>query len=386
MSILLVFVTLIYIFLVGAMIYGWSRIPVFYLKNHPHASGFSIVIPYRNEARNLADLLNSLTKLKYPPSKFEIILVNDASSDNSREICEIFKQNNPQLNIHIPENFRLSESPKKDAITTAIRFANFEYILTTDADCSLPATWLQILNDKIAETSAKLIAGPVKFSPFQYPAKSLRQEKGMKYFGAFQEMDFLSLQAIGAGSFGLDRAFICNGANLCYSRQAFFEVGGFTGNLEVSSGDDVFLLQKFVQKNLTTAFLKSREAIVHTKPQPDLNSLISQRIRWAAKTPAYTSLFARITGLAVLLMNFILVVGFFLAFMEIIPYEPLIIAFLFKFMADLVVLYKSANFFDRKEVLRHYFWSSLVYPFYSTSIAILSLFVKFEWKGREFKK
>lgn len=386
MSIFLVLITLIYIFLIGALFYGWSRIPVFYLKNHPPSSGFSIVIPYRNEAKNLPVLLNSVAQLKYPPSKFEIILVNDASTDRSREICTKFKQEHQHLNIHLSENFRLSGSPKKDAITTAIRFANFEYILTTDADCRVPSFWLQIFNDKILDSGAKLMAGPVKFSPFKYPARSLRQEKGMKYFGAFQEMDFLSLQAVGAGGFGLDRAFICNGANLCYSRQAFNEVGGFTGNLEVSSGDDVFLLQKFVQKKLKTAFLKSHEAIVLTKPQPDLSALISQRIRWAAKTPAYTSLFARITGLAVLLMNFLLVVGFFLAFLETLPYEPLIIAFLFKFITDLVVLYKAADFFDRKEVLRHYFWTSLVYPFYSTSIAILSLFIKFEWKGRKYKK
>ena len=386
MSILLVFITLIYIFLVGALIYGWYRLPVFQLKNHPPASGFSIVIPYRNEAENLPDLLNSLAKLTYPPSQYEIILINDASTDISHKICKEFKQKNPHLNIHLSENFRLSSSPKKDAITTAISFANFEYILTTDADCRVPPSWLQIFNDKISDTGANLIAGPVKFSPFKYPSRSLRQEKGMKYFAAFQEMDFLSLQVIGAGGFGLERAFICNGANLCYSRQAFIAVGGFEGNLDVSSGDDVFLLQKFVKQRLKTAFLKSREAIVLTKPQPDLSALISQRIRWAAKTPAYTSLFARITGLAVLLMNFILVAGFFLAFMEIVPYEPLIITFLFKFITDFLVLYKSAYFFERKEVLRHYFWNSLVYPFYSTSIAILSLFIKFEWKGRNFKK
>ncbi len=386
MGILFVLISIIYVSLIGALLYGWKKIAQFSIKNIPTKTGFSIIIPYRNEAENLPLLFNSLLKLKYPASLFEILLVNDASRDASRELCEAFKQKNPQLKVSLLENLRITGSPKKDAITTAIKNAAFDYIITTDADCEVPELWLQSFNEKIEETGAQLIAGPVMFSTYVFPSKSLRQEKGMKYFRAFQEMDLLSLQAAGAGGFGLQKAFICNGANLCYSKGAFLEVGGFLGNGEISSGDDVFLLQKFVQHKLKTVFLKSREAIVLTKPEPDLSALISQRIRWAAKTPAYTSWFAKTTGLTVLLMNFSLITGCVLAFLEIVTYTPVLIAFLFKFLADLLLLYAAAKFFKRKDVLRHYFWSSLVYPFFSTGVAILSMFKKYDWKGREFKR
>ncbi|HSP39893.1 MAG TPA: hypothetical protein VLN46_00570, partial [Gillisia sp.] len=103
---------------------------------------------------------------------------------------------------------------------------------------------------------------------------------------------------------------------------------------------------------------------------------------WASKTPAYKSAFAKITGLLVLLMNLVLVICAFLVLPEIIPYEPVLLAFLFKFLADLYLLSLAARFFRRKEVLRNYFWSSLVYPFFSSAVAIMSLFRKFEWKGR----
>src|SRR5690606_17033911 len=120
---------------------------------------------------------------------------------------------------------------------------------------------------------------------------------------------------------------------------AFLKMEGFKGNEKISSGDDVFLLQKFKKNGLKTEFLKCLEAIVFTQPQPDITSLISQRIRWAAKTPAYKSAFAKITGLLVLLMNLLLVISTFLVFLEIISYEPVLFAFLFKFLADLSLLY-----------------------------------------------
>ena len=376
-----------------ALLIGWRKIPEFVLKDTSPEISFSIIIPYRNEAENLTVLLNSILKLKYPLSLFEILLVNDSSEDGSVKICSDFKTQHPELQISLLENHRISGSPKKDAILTGIKMAIYPYILTTDADCKLPCFWLHAFNEKILETGAKLIAGPVTTLKTRLNAtrkdlnkQELKKEKRrFKYFLAFQEMDFLSLQIAGAGAFGLKKAFMCNGANLCYSKSAFFELDGFSGNGEISSGDDVFLLQKFTEKKLKIAFLKCEEAVVLTKPQKDLTALISQRIRWAAKTPAYKSLFAKLTGFAVLMMNFSLILGSILTFFEFIPYQPVLLAFFFKFNMDFALLFYSAEFFDRKDILRNYFWSSLVYPVFSTSVAVMSLFKKFEWKGRKFR-
>lgn len=356
-----------------------------------------MVIPFRNEAENLPVLLNSLSELNYPTSKFEVFLVNDASQDASVQICSDFITSNPQIQLRLFENKRTSNSPKKDAISTAIGNAVCEYIITTDADCTVPKNWLQAFNEILLETGAKLVAGPVKIAEFpskplsfemkisNTPSKINRENRWLKYFHAFQEMDFMSLQAAGAGGFGLGKAFMCNGANLCYEKAAFLKVGGFSGNNEISSGDDVFLLQKFTEKKWPVSFLKCAEAIVITKPQQDLNALISQRIRWAAKTPAYHSRFAKIVGLTVLLMNFSLVTGGFLAFLSSFPYQPLLFAFFFKFNFDFALLFHSTEFFDRKDALRNYFWSSFIYPVFSSYIAILSLFSSYQWKGRKFR-
>lgn len=397
MTIFLVLITLFYVILIGSLLIGWRKIPEFQIKHLAPKIRFSIIIPFRNEAKNLPFLLNSLAKLNYPTSKYEILLVNDASEDTSVQICSDFQNSHPEIQMSIFENQRSSNSPKKDAISTAIKTAQFEYIITTDADCEIPENWLQAYNEIILKTNAKLVAGPVKTGEAHTESGELfaakikisdtspnidRENRWLKYFHSFQEMDFMSLQAAGAGGFGLGKAFMCNGANLCYEKAAFLKADGFSGNDEISSGDDVFLLQKFTEKKWPVFFLKCAEAIVITKPQQDLNTLISQRVRWAAKTSAYKSNFAKMVGLTVLLMNFSLVVGGLLAFFGSIPYQPLLFAFFFKFNVDFALLFHSARFFKRKDVLRNYFWSSFIYPIFSGYVAILSLFSGYEWKGR----
>lgn len=396
MTIFILILTTSYAILMLALLLGWMKIPEFEVSNLAPVTQFSIIVPYRNEAENLPLLLQSFLALDYPLSSFEILLINDASEDESETICFEFLKENPKYHIYLLDNVRVSNSPKKDAITLGVDNALFDQIITTDADCQVPKRWLQAFNESLIETDAKLIAGPVSPlypSPDQHlqiPEKAkkfgnwetFREHRSKPYFYAFQEMDFLSLQLAGAGGFGIGNGFMCNGANLCYNRAAFYEVNGYTGNKDISSGDDVFLLQKFVEHKFVTTFLKCKEAIISTKPQPDLTALFAQRIRWAAKTPAYNSAFAKFTGLTVLLMNLLIVTGFMLVFFQLIPYLPILIAFMFKFSIDLLLLYSSAGFFGRKEILRNYFWSSLAYPFFTTAVACMSLFKKVEWKGR----
>ncbi|WP_026837397.1 glycosyltransferase family 2 protein [Gillisia sp. JM1] len=377
----LIVVTLIYVALITALILGWKKVASFELSGAAPLNKFSIITPFRNEAENLPELLLSLSNINYPKTHFEIILVNDESEDNSVQACFHFKQRNPELQFSIINNIRKTNSPKKDAITTAIISSRFEYIITTDADCAVPALWLQAFNEKIIETDAAMIAAPVSF----FSARSSK-ERFLNYLAAFQELDFMSLQAAGIGGFGLNRPFICNGANLCYEKRAFYEVEGFQGNSNISSGDDVFLLQKFKDLNYPVCFLKSEQAIVYTKPQASLQTLFSQRIRWAAKTTAYKSVFAKLIGLSVLLVNLFLVIGLILTLLNEVNYELVLFSFLIKFLVDLGLLYYSATFFRKKTMLSHFLWCSLLYPFFSTLVAILSLFSGFEWKGRSFKK
>ena len=363
------------------LMHGWKAVKEINIEGLAPNSKFSIIVPFRNEAENLPDLLLSLSNLKYPTSHFEIILVNDESEDKSLEACFYFKRNHPEILFSVINNKRQTNSPKKDAITTAIASARFDYIVTTDADCAVPSSWLQLYNECLLTTKAKLIAAPVSF----FREISIK-DQFLNYLIAFQELDFMSLQVAGISGFGLKQPFMCNGANMCYEKNAFYAASGFEGNSDISSGDDVFLLQKFNELNFSTTFLKSEKAIVYTKPQGSISQLFSQRIRWAAKTSAYSALFPKIIGTCVFLMNSLLIVGVVFTLLELIAYQWLLFSFTLKFVVDLGLLYFSATFFRKKYVLSHYLWCSLIYPFFATSVAIASLFSGFEWKGRSFKK
>ena len=308
---------------------------------------------------------------------FEILAVDDASDDNSADLWKDFRKENPQLSIRLLQNIRKSGSPKKDALALAISASKNDYILTTDADCVVPQAWLTSFNSIIKEIGAKAIAAPV----------ALKTEVAkMSFLRGFQEMDILSLQAATIGGFGVNLPFMCNGANFCYSKKAFLEVNAFEGNQNFAGGDDIFLLEKFKQKGLKSVFLKSTEAIVQTSATKNWTALFSQRVRWAAKAAAYKSLFSQMLGLLVFLMNFLLVIVTVGTIAAEFPVWLLSFMFVIKFNVDFLLIYNSAKFFDREQAVKSYFFSSMIYPFFSSWVVFYSFFSGFNWKGRHFKK
>ncbi len=370
-----VVITLLYVLTMLFLLYGFTHVQNFSGKNSVPKTTFSIVIVYRNESENLPLLFKSLLKLNYPPELFEIIAVNDASEDNSAELWQEFLKEHPQLNIGLLKNIRKCGSPKKDGIELAISTSGNEYILTTDADCEVPQDWLKEYNSLIIESSAAAIAAPV----------ALKTEGSkMTFLDHFQELDIFSLQAATIGGFGVDLPFMCNGANFCYSKEAFLKVNGFEGNKDVASGDDIFLLEKFQKSELKTAFLRSREAVVLTTSTGSWTELFFQRVRWASKTTAYKSFFSRGLGMLVFLMNLLIVTFSILVLLGLIQPILLLICFLLKFNVDFYLIYSSAKFFNRERAMKTYVISSLLYPFFSSAVAIFSLFSGYKWKGRNF--
>ncbi|WP_029034113.1 glycosyltransferase [Salinimicrobium terrae] len=372
-----VIITLLYSLAMLFLLYGFSKASYFCGKNSAPKTTFSIVIPYRNEAENLPLLFKSLLKLRYPLEMFEIIAVDDASEDSSAESWEEFRKGNPQFNIRLLQNFRKSGSPKKDAIELAVSTSNNEYILTTDADCEVPQFWLQKYNSFISETNAIAVAAPVAV---KYTGAK------MTFLKRFQELDIFSLQAATIGGFGVNQPFMCNGANFCYSKMAFLIVNGFQGNNEIASGDDIFLLEKFQEKGFKTAFLKSPVAVVSTAPNFSWKQLFFQRVRWAAKTSAYKSFYSRGLGVLVLLMNVLILFLFIFVLLDLAQPLLLLVIFLLKVLLDFLLIYSSAKFFNRKRAMKTFILSSLIYPFFSSAVAIYSLFSGYQWKGRYFKK
>ena len=375
MEILSILIIFIYCILILYFTIGFNKVSDYKINNHIPKNKFSIIVPFRNEAENLPALLNSFSQIDYPENLFEIILINDDSSDDYLSVLNHFKTEFSKLKINLLQNKIKTSSPKKDAVELAINQTKFDWIITTDADCIVPNNWLITLDSFLQENSCTMIVAPVAYS-----IKN-------NFLNHFQNLDFLSLQGTTIGSFGVNNPFLCNGANLCYSKKVFFDVNGFEGNTNIASGDDVFLMQKFLASNKgSVKYLKSDQAIVLTKTQSTWKSLIQQRIRWAAKTGSYDNSISKIVGLIVFITNIYLILLLVLAIFNEISWQHISLFYLMKLNIDFILLYKTADLFKQKDSLKSYLYSSFLYPFFSVYVAVLSFFKGYEWKGRSFKK
>lgn len=377
MTLIAICITLIYLILIGSLVYGFDKVPDFTLKDLAPKTKFSIIVPFRNEEKNLPALLESISKLNYPKELFEIIFVDDDSDDDSLKVLNTMKvkSSTNRFDIHIISNIRTSNSPKKDAITTAILKAKFNWIVTTDADCEVPRFWLDSFDEYIQRHQPEFIVAPVTYSKYN------------TFLYRFQLLDVSSLQGATIGGFGIGQPFLCNGANLAYKKELFGNVKGFHGNDTIGSGDDIFMLEKVVKQYPNKAkYLKCEQAIVSTLPQPNFDSLISQRVRWAAKTSSYHNWFGKLTGIMVFLMNGGLLIFGLLTLAGIINLKILLYLLVIKFGIDFLLIYKAAVFTSQKDVLKSYFFAFLLYPFFSTYVAFLSLFKGYQWKGRKYSK
>src|SRR5690606_23052738 len=98
--------------------------------------------------------------------------------------------------------------------------------------------------------------------------------------------------------------------------------------------------------------LQCDHAFVSTQPQTNFKDLVSQRVRWAAKTITYKNGFGKFTGIVILLMNVLLISGILLCFVDILKWQVLFYLAIIKLSVDMLLIYKSASFFDQKEALR----------------------------------
>jgi len=375
-----IIITVSYLALISCFVFGFDKIEHFKLTNLPAKTKFSILIPFRNEAEHLPDLLKSIEALNYPKDFFEIIFIDDDSEDDSVAIIENVidtsrLQWDTRCDVVVIQNERKTNSPKKDAITSAMNKAKYDWIITTDADCVLPKFWLDSFDEFIQKTDTKCIVAPVTY------------HEENSFLNRFQLLDILSLQGATMGGFGIKKPFLCNGANFAYQKALFKTVHGFAGNTDIASGDDIFLLEK-IAKNYPKKlhYLKCEHAIVKTHSQPTWNTLIAQRLRWAAKTSAYNNWFGKLSGILVLLMNSLLIALILLTVIGVFKVKTLLYVLVIKFNIDFYLIYKSASFFNQKENLKSYVFAFLIYPFFSVYVAFISFFRGYKWKGHSFKK
>lgn len=370
----LLLVILVYALTMAQLIYGYGKIKADVSEARKPGTFFSIVVPFRNESQNLPALLESFRQLDYPVALFEIILVDDFSEDHSQRIVYNWRMQNGEFDCTLLENIKISGSPKKDAIARAVPIAKQDWIITTDADCIVPQNWLLSLDNYLQQQTASMLIAPVSYT-----------EKST-FLRHFQQLNLTALQGATIGSFGLGLGFMCNGANFAYKKSLFLELGGFSGNTDKASGDDVFLVQKAVALYPEKVhYLQSRNAIVLTQPLSKWGTFFQQQARWAAKTGGYQSVFGKDLAVIVFLGNLCILAALGLALSGLLSWIGFAVIFAIKFVADTILLYKTNRFLSAKW-MKGLLTGSVIYPFFSVCVAVYAVVFGYSWKGRRFKK
>jgi cellulose synthase/poly-beta-1,6-N-acetylglucosamine synthase-like glycosyltransferase len=367
LSIILILLFISYSILILYYWQSWRSIPDFALSNPTQSIFISIIIPARNEEENIGGLLTALQQQTYPGELFEIIVVNDHSTDKTTEVVKQF----PGVKL-LELKDEIINSYKKKAIETGIAAASGELIVTTDADCIPPPSWLQTIASFKEKTNAGFIVAPVVFNCNSSPVQ------------VFQAMDFMVLQGITGASVYKKIHSMCNGANLAYERKLFYEVNGFDGIDHIASGDDMLLMHKIAKKYPhRILYLKSTDVIVSTRPMPTWKQFFNQRIRWASKATHYDDKKIFLVLLLVYLFNIsflvLLVAGFWNSYFWLI----FLTAWVLKTAVEFPFFYSLSQFFNKQWALKFFFFFQPLHIFYTIISGLLGQFGKYEWKGRK---
>jgi cellulose synthase/poly-beta-1,6-N-acetylglucosamine synthase-like glycosyltransferase len=234
------------------------------INEHP---GISVVIAARNEEKHISDCICAIQSCGYPFEKFEVILVDDHSTDNTREAISLYEYTNVRY-LSMPDHL----VGKKAAITFGVMHACHPIIACTDADCRVPAGWLDTVAGAFRVTGADMITGPVL------------TEGGASLLHAFQRMDMAATMLLTVAGIARYSWSLANGANMAFTVQFFSETGGFKNSSSNPSGDDIFLAAKAAGRGRGQLAYAAKALPVITKAESSWTELWAQRKRWASKS------------------------------------------------------------------------------------------------------
>jgi biofilm PGA synthesis N-glycosyltransferase PgaC len=371
-TILIVVVAFIYVQLIMRFTFGWFSLDkvVSSEESSSCSTTFSVIIAARNEEYLIYKCLEAIAVQDYPLHLFEVIVVNDHSTDQTAAEVNRFITAHPGLSIRF---LNAIGEGKKNAITQGINAAIGRLILVTDADCSMSEGWIRSFAVAYEKKGARCISGPVKMT-------------GKGIFAGIQGLEFMSLIGSGAGSISAGMPIMCNGANFCYEKSAFETVDGFDGNNRYASGDDIFLMLKINKRfgSRAVAFLKDRAAIVTTAAQPDLRSFLQQRMRWTSKSSGYTDFGIILTAVSVLLINLGILTGLGYGLLSGL-WQPFLILLISKLIIDFPLLIAVSSFMHQKRLLTYFLPVQILMPFYVVFTTFGGLLSTVSWKGRPVK-
>lgn len=329
----------------------------------------SIIICAKNESKNLSDFLPSILTQDYP--NYEVIVVNDGSTDESEIVLANFERTYKHLyHTYIPENVKVM-SPKKLALTVGIKAAKYDYLLFTDADC-------QTVSDKWI---ANMMRNFTPKTDFVLGYGAYEQKPGFLSHLVSYDTFFILLQYTGFAYRG--KPYMGVGRNMAYRKQLFFDRKGFASILHLQSGDDDLFINKAATKTNTAIEIDPDSTTISTLSENFKNWFI-QKERHLSTASHYKNQSKKLIGIEVLSRG--LFYSSFVALLCTLQPTLLIIAgslLLTRYILQLVIINLSAKHFNE----RPFYFSILLFDIL---LPLISLFIlsfnritrktKYKWK------
>jgi glycosyltransferase involved in cell wall biosynthesis len=358
---------------------AWNQVPEFTNSGARPVTFISVVIAARNEEENIPSLLDSLYEQDYSKALYEVIVIDDHSTDGTWRLLQEAHYKDLLLKpLKLSDQLKPEQrvtSFKKKGIETGIAAAQGKLIVTTDADCRFHPQWLSTIAGYYESTQAKFIAAPVVM------------KSSHTLLSVFQSLDFLTLQGITAASVYKRFHSMCNGANLAYEKEAFEAVNGFEHIDGIPTGDDMLLMHKIYRQYPDRVFyLKSKAAIVVTEPAATWNEFFNQRIRWASKADHYDDKRIFWVLLLVYLLNVCFLITALAAFWKNIWLFFLLLLLAAKILIEFPFVNTVAAFFGRQRLMKYFPFFEPLHIIYTIVAGWLGKFGGYEWKGRHIKR
>lgn len=352
---LLLIILIPYIYLLLKIYISLKTIKTF-SPSGSHDIFVTVIVACRNEEKDLPALLKDISEQDYNPDLFELVITDDNSTDMTFTVASSFR------NIRNLRVLRNEGNCKKQAIRTGVNASKGNLLITTDADCRMGPGWIRSISSFYSENKPDMVICPVM----------LENKPG--FFSRFQEIEFLSLQGITAGTAAGGSPVMCNGANLAFTKESYNRHSADLHDNMVS-GDDVFLLHALKEeKENKILWIESQASVVTSKISETPGSFLRQRARWISKAGAYkdnyTKILAIVTFVTISFQWFLLIAGIFNQVFLMV----LLVSFIIKSVPDFLILKNTVSRYGRENLLDVFIPSQLIYPVYVITVVLCYLF------------
>jgi biofilm PGA synthesis N-glycosyltransferase PgaC len=372
LEVLVVTILFVYTFcmVITILVLLFSKKESYPLSGFTPKEKISIIIPFRNEEQNILACLQGIVEQEFPQELVEIILVDDHSEDTTTLLSHSFLSEK-QIAYRIIELKEHNCKGKKQAIELGVAQSSGKIIITRDADTYAKNNlWLKSIACHFQNTNCDVLLAPVILS-------------GTSFLQAFQKFENIAITSMGYAFAKIKLPFVCSGANLAYKKESFLKADPFKSNKHIASGDDMFLLQSFLDNGFLISTAKDSSFIVYTNAETGFRAFLNQRLRWASKAKSMEIKTAWLIASLLFLTNTELLITCLACLINAVNINFCLFALLYKCIIDFLLLFLGSIMYRLKPNFAFYIPAFIANLFYVSFVTMASIFINPSWKGRK---